>query len=984
VCVSRAHFLVQPRLAFPSLIFLLFKRRLSTDYVGLNVEARLMNTSSESNFPRSLMAAISVSALMAAAPPSFAATEAEGLEFFEKQIRPLLASHCYECHSAEAKSLKGGLRVDFRDGLLKGGDTGPAISPGRPDQSLLVEAVRYHNRELQMPPKRPLSSAQVDALVEWVAMGAPDPRETGAEIAVHHKAMTVKEGRDFWAFRPVAKPDVPRPAGPESRIENPIDAFHQRRLAQAGLNPAPPAGKRDLIRRATYDLTGLPPTQGEVEAFLADDSPGAFRRVVDRLLRSPQYGVRWGRHWLDVARYADSNGRDENLAFGNAWRYRDYVVNAFNNDKPFNRFLIEQIAGDLLPDGDRETFTATGFLQLGAKVLAEGDKDKLIMDTIDEQIDTMGKAFLGMTLGCARCHSHKFDPIPHEDYYALAAIFKSSRTFDEGGRGAIKYWYERSFADEEEKKQIAEVDKQIAKLKSAASGFKSRATVKLREEARAKAADYLVAATRFGPSATLEEVARIAQPSGLHPRILHTCRLHLEYNQNDPFFSQWHERANDPAAVEQHFGRLFREAEAAFAKARKQDPKAKTLQDKRLELARAALYDLSGFLTVPAKPEHAFDAETLAEYDRLNEEARIFESAAADITAAMGITDGEIHKDIPLHVRGSHLNLGKPVSRGVPQVMRFSRRRVKFPDQQSGRLELARWMADERHPLTARVFVNRVWRWHFGRGLVPTPNNFGVQGSKPTHPELLDWLTGEFVRAGWSVKALHRLIMNSQAYGMATQHDDPARVLALDPSNLLWSRFDIRRLEAEEIRDSALAAAGLLDKSLGGKTIPLRNRQFFFNHTSEDHTQYDKLRRRSLYLPVVRNHLCGIFEQFDFPDPNLPVGDRQTTTVAPQALMMMNSTLFMDAADTLARQALELNHASDDERVRFAYQRALVRPPSELERNRALQFIEEMTGPPALLNSSTVDEVANAAARQKAWSLFCQSLLASNEFIYLN
>ena len=907
-----------------------------------------------------------------------------GLEFFEKEIRPLLASHCYECHSAEAKSLKGGLRVDFRDGLLKGGDTGPAIAPGDPEKSLLIEAVRYHNRELQMPPKRPLTTTQVDALRKWVAMGAPDPRETGAKIADQHKAMTVEEGRAFWAFKPLSNPAAPRPSAPDALIENPIDLFHQARLAKAGLTPAPPAAKRDLIRRATYDLTGLPPTRREVEEFLADNSPGAFRRVVDRLLRSPQYGVRWGRHWLDVARYADSNGRDENLAFGNAWRYRDYVVDAFNNDKPFNRFLIEQLAGDLLPDGDRESFTATGFLQLGAKVLAEGDKEKLVMDTIDEQIDTMGKAFLGMTLGCARCHSHKFDPVPQDDYYSLAAIFKSTATFAEGGRGAIKYWYERSFADEEEKKRIAAVDKEIAKLKSAASGFKSRATVKLRGEARAKAADYLVAATKFRPSATLEEVAMIAEPKGLHPRILHTCRLHLEYNKTDPFFSQWHERAGDPAAVEKHFGAVFKEAETAFAAARKKDPKAKTLKDERLERARAALYDLSGFLTVPAKPEHAFDAETLAEYDRLSEEARVFESAAADITSAMGVTDGEILKELPVHIRGSHLNMGKPVPRAVPQVMRFSRRSMKFPEKQSGRLELARWMADDRHPLTARVFVNRVWRWHFGRGLVATPNNFGVQGNKPTHPELLDWLAGEFIRSDWSVKSLHRLIMNSHAYRMATQPSNPARADQIDPSNLLWSRFDIRRLEAEEIRDSALAAAGLLDKRLGGKTIPLRNRQFFFNHTSEDHTDYDKLRRRSLYLPVVRNHLCGIFEQFDFPDPNLPVGNRQTTTVAPQALMMMNSTLFMDAGDALAEQALDMNVANDGERIDFAYQRALVRPPSDVERKRALKFIAELTGPPALLNSSTVDEAANAEARRRAWSLFCQSLLASNEFIYLN
>lgn len=921
--------------------------------------------------------------LLAASPGLRAEIDAKGLEFFEKDVRPILVEHCYDCHSAGSKNLKGGLRLDSREGLLKGGDLGPAIIPGDPDKSRLIEAIRYKNRDLQMPPKRALSTAQVETLTKWVAMGAPDPREASIETAAKPLGMSVEEGRDFWSFKPVGQPQVPAIQHPRAKIENPIDAFHQARLAEAGLSPAPPADKRTVIRRATYDLTGLPPAQKEVEAFLSDDSPEAFGRVVDRLLRSPHYGIRWGRHWLDVARYADSNGRDENLAFGTAWRYRDYVVDSFNDDKPFDRFLIEQIAGDLLPDADQETRTATGFLQLGAKVLAEGDTEKLVMDTIDEQIDTLGKAFLGLTLGCARCHTHKFDPIMHDDYYALAAIFKSSKTFADGGLGAIKYWYEHSFATKQEEEKIKEVEKEIAKRNAAATGFKSKETARIRGVARTKAVEYLVAATKFSTRATLEEVETIARPMDLHPRILHHCRLHLEYNKTDPVFAKWHELAGDGDAIERHYRALFGEADAAFAETKKKDPKATKIEDERLELAREALNQASGLLAVPTKAAHAFDADALAEYERLEEIARVHESAAADLSSAMGVADGEILKELPIHIRGSHLSLGKPIARNFPEVLRMNGA-PRLPENQSGRLELAQWMADPGHPLTARVFVNRAWRWHFGRGIVGTTENFGAKGDRPTHPELLDWLAGEFVKSGWSVKQLHRLIMNTSAYRMAAAHPAAHAANGADPSNQLWWRFEIRRLEAEEIRDSTLAVAGLLDQHMGGKTIPLRNRQFFFNHTSEDHTQYDMLRRRSLYMPIVRNNLCDIFEQFDFPDPNLPSGNRDETVVAPQALLMMNSSLVMNAADALADRLLAAEVDNEAERVTLAYQRVFARPPTTIERDRAVKFIEELAGPPSLLNASTVDEAAAAADRKRAWSLFCQSLAASNEFIYLN
>jgi hypothetical protein len=900
------------------------------------------------------------------------AADKAGLEFFEKSVRPLLVEHCYECHTAGDPS--GGLVLENRDGLLKGGDSGPAIAPGNPDKSLLIEAVRYKNQDLQMPPQNKLSAAEIGILEKWVKIGAPDPRiavnteRSDSSSSPAPLGMSIEEGRQFWSFQPVADPPVPEVQQKEW-VRSPIDAFVLAKLEQAGLAPAPAADKRTLIRRVTFDLTGLPPTPAEIEAFLKDESPEAFQKVVDRLLASPHYGVRWGRHWLDVARYADSNGLDENLAFGNAWRYRDYVIESFNEDKPFDQFLVEQMAGDLLPGANQETKTATGFLVLGAKVLAEPDRDKLTMDTIDEQLDTLGKAFLGMTLGCARCHDHKFDPLMQADYYALAAIFKGTKTFADSNTGAIKHWNEHSFATAEELEKLKKIDAQIAEKKKAAATYKSQAIAKIRDEARAKAADYLVAAAGFDLSMPLTQVELIAAPLGLHPRILHHCRQHLEYHADDPLLGRWHElaAAGDVAGIERHYRPLFAEAEAAFAAAKKANPKATKLDDERLEQARAALYDTEGLLAVPAKPDFAFDPATLVEYHRLAEEARILESAAPDAPSAMGVADGTVATSLPIHIRGSHRNLGEPVERAFPAVMRTSSVRPILPINQSGRLQLARWMASTEHPLTARVYVNRVWRWHFGAGIVASTDNFGKLGDRPSHPELLDWLARDFMAHGWSTRHLHRLILSSSAYQMASVHPSETAAENLDPENRLLWKFRLQRLEAEEIRDAILAVSGRLDLSLGGKTVPLRNRQFVFDHTSIDHTRYDSL-RRAAFLPVIRNNLYTLFEQFDFPDPTMPTGNRSSTVVAPQALLLLNSELVMDSADALAGQLLQQD-GDDRQRIDQAYQRTLVRPASAAEVDRAIAFVNDL--------------VEDKAEPQQAWSLLCQSLLASNEFVYL-
>jgi len=903
-------------------------------------------------------------------------------EFFEDEIRPLFIEHCYECHDASDGDFKGGLALESPAGLREGGDTGPAVAPGHPEKSLLIRAIGYADRDLQMPPRSPLPDEAVRNLEKWVAMGAPDPRDEPAAGKPEPSGMSPEEGREFWSFETPTAPTPPEVDGLPADA-NPIDRFVRARLAEKGLSPAPRASKQRWLRRATFDLTGLPPTPEEIDAFLEDDSPEAWSRVVDRLLDSPAYGVRWGRHWLDVARYADSNGLDENLAFGNAWRYRDYVVEAFNEDKPFDRFLIEQIAGDLLPEPTRETRTATGFLALGARVLAEKDREKLEMDVIDEQLDTTGKAFLGLTLGCARCHDHKFDPILQSDYYSLAAIFRNSLNFADSKTGSIRHWYEHDFATDAEEKKLKKWDERISQAKKKARKLESDARVELRGVARARAVDYLVAALEFGPRDSLARVREIAEPLDLHPRILYHCRRHLEVHRDSKVFGPWWKfrEQDDPAGLRAHYDERFGRAVLAFSKLQEENPKAKTLDDPELEPFRAALFDKSGFLALPAKPGHALDEETLAELEKLEEEARLLESRAPDRPGAMGIADAEeIDDTLPIHIRGSHLNLGDPVPRAAPAVFGED---LDFPADTSGRLKLARWMADPEHPLTARVIVNRVWRWHFGRGLVGTTENFGVLGKRPTHPELLDWLAVRLVESGWSIKDLHRLIMSSETYrqshrlvspsgadpsGADPSGADPSGAES-DPENRWLAHFPVRRLEAEAIRDAILAVSGRLDRERGGKTIPLRNRQMVFNHTSEDHTTYEST-RRSAYLPIVRNHLYDWLQLFDYPDPTTPTGDRQTTIIAPQALLMMNSPLALDSADAFAAR-LARTDLERPARVVRAWRLAYGRAPTPTEKEASLAFLER---------ESRADENGG----DDAWSLFCQSLFASNEFLYLN
>lgn len=792
-----------------------------------------------------------VAPLLAADAPT-----AEQIQFFETSIRPVLVEHCQKCHG-EAKQW-GSLRLDSSKAILEGGDTGPALVPGQPEKSLLIRAIRQQDEDLQMPPKGKLSDKQIADFILWIKQGAHYPESAEAP-------KTRKRDPNHWSFKTPVDPPVPAirdTAWPKSEL----DHFILAKLEAAQTAPAAPADKRTLIRRATFDLTGLPPTPEEIAEFLADSHPDAFGKVVDRLLASSAYGERWGRHWLDVARYADSNGLDENIAQGNAWRYRDYVVAAFNNDKPYDQFILEQIAGDLLPSSDdaavrNERLIATGFLAIGPKVLAEVDESKMQMDIVDEQIDTLGRAMLGMTFGCARCHDHKFDPIQTADYYGLAGIFKSTRTMDSLKK--VAKWHENPLQSPEYAAQKAAFDAQLATAKGAVQKVIDAADAKIKE--------------------------------------------------------------------------------------------ANTKGDK-----------------LPEKLETIYPEETKAELKRLREELAKLEKTAPEMPSAMGVLDDTV-ADVAIHIRGNPLKLGEVVARHVPTVLEAEKPR-QFTAQQSGRLELAQSLIEKRHPLTSRVLVNRVWRWHFGKGLVRTADNFGLLGELPTHPELLDWLAHRFMEQGWSIKKLHRLIMLSSTYQQGS-HVDPA-VVERDPENLLYGRNSLRRLEAEEVRDAMLAVSGKLDRTLGGSLLNVKNRAYFFDHTSKDLTDYSST-RRSIYLPVVRNNVYDLFQLLDYPDAAIPTGDRTTTTVAPQALLMMNSEFIARASSDLAKRLFAQSPDDAAKRLEQLYQLAYGREvtPDEIEQSKS--FVTEID------KALAASEPDPAARNQRAWASLCQVVLASNEFIYL-
>ena len=943
--------------------------------------------------------------------PLCAPADDAGIEFFEKKVRPLLVKHCYECHSTEAKELKGGLALDSKAGWANGGDSGPAIKPGDVNGSILISAVRYEDYE--MPPKGKMDPADIAVFEDWVKMGSPDPRD-GQRVATERKSLDLETARQFWAFQPPKFNPAPS-VKDETWPRNDIDRFILATLEEQGLAPARDAGARTLVRRITFDLTGLPPTPEDAEAFengLIRNPESAFRNLVDRLLESPQFGEHWGRHWLDVARYSDSNGGDFNATFHNAWRYRNYVVRAFNQDKPFDQFIREQIAGDLLPsesDEQRaERIVATGFLMLGTKMLSERDKAKLLMDIVDEQIDTVGRAFMGLTLGCARCHDHKFDPIPTADYYAMAGIFRSTQAIDGEFQEYVSKWKVIDLPASEDR---------VAALKEHENATKElKAKLDESKKVFESAKNNLARLTNNELGLVFDDVGATLvgqwKPSTYSPNFVGKGYIHddnqdkgkksVTFSADLPNTATYEVqlsytggdgRANNIPVTIQHAGGVAQ---------LKVNQKPKPPIDKmflslgqfQFEIGKGASVTISNegtqghviadavrFIELdstgqPVKSQNMAEAEARqqAEADianaketvtRLESELnQLNEAAPPPLPKALAVVENKNVGDCEVCIRGEHKNRGEKVARGVVRVVSVDNTPV-FPDSESGRRQLADWIANPHNPLTARVIVNRIWSHLMGEGIVRSVDNFGHLGQRPSHPELLDRLAVDFTNDGWSVKRLVRRIALSRTYAMSSDHDE--RMWLADPENQFLWRFHRRRLPAEAIRDSLLTISGQLDPTPGDSPVSHLGKMVTDNSpTAKDYVRQES-NRRSLYMPIIRNELPPILAVFDFADPDLTTGKRNVTNVPAQALLMMNSPFVIDACQHVAKDLLANDSLDNRDRVVRIYELILTRKPTDGEINRALDFVT---------SQDSSDSVV--------WAQLVQVLFASTEFRILN
>ncbi|MEQ8789908.1 MAG: PSD1 and planctomycete cytochrome C domain-containing protein [Pirellulaceae bacterium] len=771
------------------------------------------------------------------------------IQFFEKHIRPVLATQCYSCHSAEAKEIEGGLSLDTRAGIRQGGEIGPAVVPGSVARSLLIKAIRQTDPDLQMPPDKKLPAETIANFERWVAMGAPDPREGAAAVTDKYE-IDLEKGREFWAFQPpqkTAPAEVKNTAWPRSDI----DRFLLVELEAKGLRPVADADAETLARRLSFDLIGLPPTPQQVDQFAelhAHSPQQAVASLVDQLLDSPKFGERWGRHWLDVARFAESTGQSANFAYPHAWRYRDWVIDAFNADKPYDEFIRAQLAGDLLPADDdiqqAANLVATGFLAIGPKSLNERNPRQFQMDLADEQIDATFQAFQALTVACARCHDHRFDPITQADYYALAGIFRSTETC----YGTIRV-------------------------------------------------------LQSNHPSPLVELPEQSNAVGALPQLSESRRQSIE-----------------------------RQIEAQ--------------QEQMAEITSRDEFIRRIFIASRI-------AQLRSQLDQYDEDG-------VSRALAMGVREGRFTSDSELLVRGEIDQPSDWVRRGFPKVLTETQPIIRWGE--SGRRQLADWIASPENPLTARVMVNRVWLHLFGRGLVATPDNFGAAGQSPSHGELLDHLAVSFVDDGWSIKQLIRRIVLSRAYQLSSEFD--AKNFEADPENVLVWRMPKRRLEAEALRDSMLLLGGRLDlEPPSGSPVALAGegnvQQLLFRgdpSASDTH--------RSVYLPIVRDQLPEMLTIFDFPDPSLIIGQRSTTTIPAQSLFLMNNLFVLRQADGLATR---ITSESDDQhqRIEQAYRLCYSRSPTDSEMNNALKFL---------------DDYGKIHTQRSTWASFCQALLASAEF----
>jgi hypothetical protein len=778
----------------------------------------------------------------------------EHTEFFERNIRPVLVEHCYECHSTTGKKIKGGLVLDSRAGVQKGGDTGAAITPGDPEASLLIQAIRHTDAELAMPKKK-LPASVIADLEAWVKMGAPDPRtEDTVATAQAKSAIDWNKAREWWSFRPLATPAVPT-VKQKRWPANDVDRFILARFEEKKLKPAADADKRILIRRATFDLIGLPPTPEEVEAFLADKSDKAFAKVVDRLLASPHYGERWGRYWLDVVRYADSAGDNSDFPIPQMHRYRDWVISAFNRDLPYDQFVREQLAGDLMPGtNDEQTLeriVATGYIANARRFGSRVDDYPQHL-TIEDTIDNLGRAFLGLTVSCARCHDHKFDPITAADYYALYGIFHSTRYPWPG--------------------------------------------------------------------------------------------IELEQHQRDlvPLVA--------PAKL----------AEAEAAK------KAHDAEKKRLEKEVQRLKD--SLKNTPTEEKKSVEAKIKDAEKTLKDH----KSKPLPFELAYAVAEAKKIENVALQQKGDPAKLGPVVPRRFLTVLNGAE--IPATDKSSGRRQLAEWIVARNNPLTARVMVNRIWLHHFGKGLVPTPNDFGKQGKPPTHPDLLDWLASKFIASGWSVKEMHRVIMLSHTYQLASTRSEDA--LARDANNDLLSSFPRRRLDAESIRDTLLVLGDNLDTTPSGPHPFPPQTEWKFTQHNPFKAVYDS-KRRSVYLMTQRIQRHPYLAIFDGADPATSTPVRTTSTTPLQALYLLNDTFVHEQSKQFAARLVK-DGKDDSARLKRAYQLALARPPEASELDGGKKFLT------AVREKLRADGMPEDQMAAESWRAMVRVIFRLNEFVYVD
>jgi len=950
------------------------------------------------------------------------ADDAEKIEFFESRIRPVLVEYCYSCHSADAKDVKGGLLLDSRQGVMLGGDSGPALVPGDSKASLILDAMRHES--LEMPPDRKLPDNIIEDFSTWIQNGAVDPRS--GDVVRKKTVIDLEQGREFWSFRPVQRPPIPVTDVPWATTDiDRLIAAQQQTADETGegVDRAVQATPDVLIRRLTYVLIGLPPTLAEQEKFAsawANNPDAAMETTVDRLLESPQFGERWGRHWLDVARFSESTGGGRSLMLPDAWRFRDYVIQSFNTDKPFNQLVREHISGDLLPsDSDAqhdEQLVGVGYLMLGAINYEEQDKDQLRMDVVDEQIDSMGRTFLGMTLGCCRCHDHKFDPIPTTDYYALAGIFRSTTSLlpnnvSDFVTAPLKVGYDKAAVDQWAA-QDKKFEEQIATVKKSLPKGKQNAAVASKSPSRETLAGVIVDDT----DATFEGtwVASTSQQPFIGNGYMHSnaprTGIAVHYEAKLPNDGEYlvrmvinsgesrsdsvpvlivHADGESIVVVSQkvappgdgvfaELGRFrFDAASSAKVSIKASEASAGHVIADAIQFIEAGKSALAAS-TKGADPTEASQTENTKDAKNaalLEQQLKTLEADRAqhkkhkpEIPIAMCVRDEQKPADWHVHVRGEIRNLGAVVQRGFISVATPSDRSATLSaaeaETSSGRRELAEWIASPGNPLTARVYVNRVWMHVMGEGIVRTPDNFGETGDRPTHPELLDYLADTFVANDhWSTKQLvKRLCLTSQ---FRLSSDVSPEAGHADPENRLLARASRRRLDAESIRDSLLQISGALDLSIhSGRTIAKLS-----TYDNAYHHDEHPMQCRSVYVPSFRNTMLDLFEVFDVANPNVVAGKRINSLRPAQSLYMLNSPFVMEQSQQTAVQFMNsaAYHGEDAGRsIRNAWRICLGRDPSR----------QEMTAAANLINNRTDS--------QPAWATMFHSLMASVDFRYLD